>query len=168
MRLKQEADAHQQINITWRNFCVFISFGYKTKKEKFLFYLFCGMKNSLLTGRTLQQSQAQGCIDSMDTNVGISIGSIPSMTGPRVVINWFCFIYFFRNYINEKLYNLYKCKNDLVVRAERHVNTSHLTSYRSFTVNWTPVFNTSGLCGWVGMQGCLSTTRELHTDQNPG
>lgn len=36
-------------------------------------------------------------------------------------------------------------------------------SYRSLTVNWTPVFNTSGLCGWVGMQGCRSTTRELHT-----
>lgn len=36
-------------------------------------------------------------------------------------------------------------------------------SYRSFTVNWTPVFSTRGLCGWVGMQGCLSTTRELHT-----
>lgn len=34
-------------------------------------------------------------------------------------------------------------------------------SHRSFTVNWTPVFSTRGLCGWVGMQGCLSTTREL-------
>lgn len=36
-------------------------------------------------------------------------------------------------------------------------------SYRSLTVNWTPVFSTRGLCGWVGMQGCLSTTRELDT-----
>ena len=31
-------------------------------------------------------------------------------------------------------------------------------------MNCTPVFNTMGFCGWVGMHGCLSTTRELtHT-----
>ena len=34
-------------------------------------------------------------------------------------------------------------------------------AYRSLTVNCTCVFSTRGLCGCVGIQGCLSTTKEL-------
>lgn len=41
-------------------------------------------------------------------------------------------------------------------------------TYLSFTVNCTPVFRTSGLWGWVGMQGCLSTTKELWEEQIKG
>lgn len=63
-----------------------------------------------------------------------------------------------RNRISKSRYFRVLTKSDISVSFFLF----HKVSYRSLTVNWTPVFNTRGLCGWVGMQGCLSTTRELH------
>ena len=37
-------------------------------------------------------------------------------------------------------------------------------AYLTLVVNCTCVLMISGFCGWVGMQGCFSTTKELHTD----